>query len=113
MGVEDLLDLAREELLAAAVDHLLEAADDAQASVRIDHAEIAAAEPAVGQEGFGVGGRVVVIAEMHRGPVAADVALLARRARRAPRASTSRSPIWLAGTPTEPATLSGSSVGRV
>src|SRR6478736_5751876 len=47
MGVEDLLDLAREELLAAAVDHLLEAADDAQAAIRVDHPEIAAAEPAV------------------------------------------------------------------
>ena len=79
MGVEDLLDLAREELLAAAVDHLLEAADDAQASVGVDHAEIAAAEPAVGQKRFRIGGRIVVIAEMHRGAIAADLALLARR----------------------------------
>src|SRR5258708_14380231 len=79
MGVENLLDLAREELLAAAVDHLLEAADDAQAAMGTDHAEIATAEPAVGQEGFGVGGGVMVVAEMDRGAIAADVARLARR----------------------------------
>src|SRR5262245_14722044 len=46
MGIEDLLDLAREELLAAAVDHLLETADDTQPPIRIDHAEVAAAKPA-------------------------------------------------------------------
>src|SRR2546423_7393542 len=43
MGVEDFLDLAREEFLAAAVDHLLQAPDDAQIAVGIDHAKIAAA----------------------------------------------------------------------
>ena len=65
MGVEDLLDLAREELLAAAIDHLLEPADDAQAPVCIDHAEVAAAEPAVREESVGIGARIVVIAEVH------------------------------------------------
>src|SRR5262249_59871226 len=32
-----------------------------------------------GQEGFGVGSRVIVVAEMDRGAIAADVARLARR----------------------------------
>src|SRR5262249_46977417 len=68
-----------EELLAAAVDHFLEAADDAQVAIGIDHAKIATAEPTVGQEGFGVGSRVIVVAEMDRGAIAADVARLARR----------------------------------
>src|SRR5580704_831406 len=36
MGVENFLDLAREELLAAAVDHLLQAPDDAEIAVGVD-----------------------------------------------------------------------------
>src|SRR6516164_4305666 len=77
--IENLLDLAREKLLSAAVDHLLEPPDNAQIAVAIDHSEIAAAEPAIRQKGFRVGGGIVVIAEMDRWPIATDVALLPAR----------------------------------
>src|SRR5947207_2813642 len=75
MGVEDLLDLARKELLAAAIDDLLAPPDDLDIALVIDiAAEIAAAEPAVGGEGLGIGGRIVVVTEMHARPARRDLA---------------------------------------
>src|SRR5580704_18613715 len=75
MGVEDLLDLAGKELLAAAIDDLLAPADDLDIGLVIDIApEIAAAKPAVGGEGLGVGAGIVVVAEMHAGPARRDLA---------------------------------------
>ena len=67
MGVEDLLDLAREEFLAAAVDDLLATAGDLHIAVGVDDAaEVAGAEPALPVERLRIGGRIIVIAEMDR-----------------------------------------------
>jgi hypothetical protein len=45
--VEDLLDLARVDVVAAADDHLLLAVDDEEVAVVVDLAHVAGAEPAV------------------------------------------------------------------
>ena len=67
MGVEDLLDLARKELLAAAIDDLLAAPRDLDvARGRPRAAEVAGPEPAFAVEGLCIGVRIVVIAEMDR-----------------------------------------------
>ena len=75
MRIEDLLDLAGEELLAAAVDHLLEAAHDLHVAGRVELSEIPGAEPAVGGEELGVRGGVLVIAEVDRRAQGRDLAL--------------------------------------
>ena len=53
MAVEELLDLARIEVLAAADHHVLDAADDVAIALVIDHGEIAGMHPAVGVEHVG------------------------------------------------------------
>src|SRR3979490_3035228 len=75
MRVEDLLDLARKELLATAVDHFLEPADDADVARGIPAAGGARAEPTVGGEKLGVRRGILVIAEVHRGAFGRDLAL--------------------------------------
>src|SRR5215472_19202488 len=75
--VEDLLDLPREELLAAAVDHLLEPPDDLHVAGPVELTEIARAEPAVGSKELGVRRRVLVVAEMDRRSKRGDLALSA------------------------------------
>src|ERR1700682_3190397 len=75
MRVEDLLDLAREELLAAAVDHLLEPADDADVARGLPDTEVARAEPSVGGEELGVGCWIFVGAEVPRRAFRRDLAL--------------------------------------
>src|SRR4029079_8256063 len=78
--VEDFLDLAREELLAAPIDDLLAAAGDLHVAGVVDGTpEIASAKPAMLEEHGGVGGRIVVVAEMHARPTGADFTDLAAR----------------------------------
>src|SRR5215813_11342491 len=79
VGIENLLDLPREELLAAAVDHLLEPPDDLHVAGPVELAEVARAKPAVGGEELGVRRWVLVIAEMDRGAERGDLTLGPRR----------------------------------
>src|SRR5262245_34675296 len=79
MGIENLLDLPREELLAAAVDHLLEPPDDLHVAGPVELAEVARAKPAVGGEELGVRRWVLVIAEMDRRADCGDLTLGPRR----------------------------------
>ena len=51
--VEDLLDLARVDVVAAADDELLLAVDDEEVAVLVDAADVAGAEPAVGVDRLG------------------------------------------------------------
>src|SRR6266404_9176725 len=75
VGVEDLLDLAGKELLAAAIDDLLAPTDDLDIELVVDSApKVAAAEPAIGGEGLRVGGGIVVVAEMHARAARGDLA---------------------------------------
>ena len=75
MRVEDLLDLAREELLSAPVDHLLEPAHDPDVTGRVELPEVARTEPAVSGEQLGVRPRVLVIPEVDRRALGRDLAL--------------------------------------
>src|SRR6516165_6226107 len=78
MGVEDLLDLAGEKLLAPAVDDLLQPTDDLDVAGRIDDpAEIAGAKPSVGRKRLGIGRRIGVVAEMDARSQRGDLADLA------------------------------------
>ena len=79
MGIEDLLDLPRKELLAAAVDHLLEPADDLHVAGAVELPEVARAEPAVGGEELGVRRRILVVAEVDGRSERGDLALGAGR----------------------------------
>src|SRR3546814_7179257 len=47
MREDDFFDFATRDVLAAGLDHVLLAIDDAQVTLAVDHAEIAAVEPAV------------------------------------------------------------------
>jgi hypothetical protein len=58
---QDLVDLARADLLAAAVDDLLQPAGQAEVALGVHHALVAGAEPAVGER-LGVGLGVVLVA---------------------------------------------------
>src|SRR5213593_44673 len=75
MRIENLLDLPREELLAAPVDHFFEPAHDPDVAGRVELPEIAGAEPPVGGEELGVRLRVLVISEVNRRPFGRDLAL--------------------------------------
>jgi hypothetical protein len=75
-AVQDLLDLARADALAAADDHVLDAADDAHAAVVVHHREVAGVHPAVLVDG-GAGGHPVAPTTEHRAVAAR--APLARR----------------------------------
>ena len=61
MREQHLVDLARRDLLAAAVDQLLEAPDQRQIAVGVEKALVAGAEPAVGER-RGVGFGIVLVA---------------------------------------------------
>ena len=54
--------LARRDLLAAAIDDLLQPPGDGEIAVLVEHALVAGAEPAIG-EGFGIGLGVVLVAQ--------------------------------------------------
>src|ERR1044071_4620952 len=58
---EDLVDLARGDLLAASIDHLLETADQGEIAVGVDRSLVAGPKPS-GSEGFRVCLRVVGVA---------------------------------------------------
>ena len=80
MGVENFFDLARKELLAAAIDDLLAASGQLNVAGGVNKTpEIAGAKPAAVAERGGIGGRVIVIAEMNRRPARGDFADLAIR----------------------------------
>ena len=70
VAVEVLLDLARSDVLAAADDHVLHAADDIHVPVLVHHGKIARVHPAGGVDGLGGFLRLV--------PVAAHDAVAAR-----------------------------------
>ena len=60
MPVQDLLDLARGDVLAARVDHVLLAVDDRQVAVRVHGRQIPGVKPAAGERRLGALGVVVV-----------------------------------------------------
>ena len=74
---QHLVDLERRDLLAAAIDDLLQPAGDAQIAVLVEHALVAGVEPAMG-EGRGVGVGVVLVARRHVRSANDDLAGLAR-----------------------------------
>src|SRR5690606_4358612 len=75
-------DLARRDLLAAAIDDLLLAAGDGEIALLVEDAEIAGAEPAVG-EAFLIGLGVVLVARRDIGSPDYHLALGAGRQPRA------------------------------
>src|SRR5262249_21206948 len=75
MHVQQLLNFAWKELLATAVDHLLQAAHDPHVASRVELAEVAGPKPAVGGEEFGISGGILVVAKVHRGPSGRDLTL--------------------------------------
>ena len=79
MLIQDFLDLARKEFLAAPIDDLFQPPDDAQVAGFIDEPEISRSKPSIGGEQLGVGGGTVVITQMDRWPIAEDLAGLALR----------------------------------
>src|SRR5262249_28807541 len=79
VGVENLLDLPRKELLATAIDHLLEPADDFHVARVIELSEVAGAEPSIGGEELSGGSRSLVVAQMDRGAERRDLAPGSRR----------------------------------
>ncbi len=78
MAEQDLLHLQRRDLLAAAVDDVLDAPDDEEIAVGIEIAEVACAQPAVAIGGR-VGGIVIIIAAGHVRPAQHDLAMRAGR----------------------------------
>ena len=77
VGVEELLDLPRVHVLAAADDHVLDAADDVEVAVGVHHREVAGVHPAVGVDRLGGALGVVPVAEHHRVAARAELARLA------------------------------------
>src|SRR6202000_767814 len=65
-GVEQLLDLARVDVLTAADHHVLDPAGDVHVTLVIHHPEVAGVHPARGVDGFGGLVRLVPVAEHHR-----------------------------------------------
>src|ERR1700688_1057066 len=63
MAIEEFLDLARVEVLAAADHHVLDAADDVAIAFGVDHGDVARMHPAIGIEHVGGFLRLVPIAE--------------------------------------------------
>src|SRR5215470_13236875 len=79
MRVQHLLDFARKELLPTTVDDLLQTSHDAHVASGIALAEVTGPKPAVGGEEFGIGGGILVVAKMHRGPGSRDLTLCSWR----------------------------------
>ena len=75
---EQLLDLGRADVLAAADDDVLLAVGDREVAVGVEHADVAGHEPAVGVNAAAVRCRVGV-ADEAVGPATPDLARLARR----------------------------------
>ena len=68
MCVQHLLDFTREELLSTAVDDLLQASHNPHVACRVELTEVAGPKPAIRSEEFSIGGGILVVAEVHRGP---------------------------------------------
>ena len=79
MPVEELLDLARIDVLAAADDHVLEAADDVDVALLVHRREVAGVHPAGLVDGLLRLGLVVPVALHHRVAAGAELACLAAR----------------------------------
>ncbi|HET8607657.1 MAG TPA: hypothetical protein VFL66_11605 [Gaiellaceae bacterium] len=77
MRVQRLLDLAREDVVAAADDQLLQPVDEVEVAVAVEAADVAGAQPAVRGERRGARGRVLPVARDHRGPAELHLAELA------------------------------------
>lgn len=82
MAQQDLFDLQGRDLLPAAVDDVLDAADDEEVAVGVEIAEVAGPEPAVA-EGGPCRRLVIIIAAAHVRPAQHDLAMLAARKRAA------------------------------
>jgi hypothetical protein len=95
VAVQELLDLARVDVLAAADHHVLDAADDVAVALVVDGGQVAGVHPAVGVDGLGGLFLVVPVAEHHRIAARAQLAL-GRAARCGPRCRRS-SPRGAAG----------------
>ena len=90
MRAQDVLDLARVHVVAAADDQLLRPSDDAEVAVGVELADVAGAEPAVGGERLGVGVGPVEVAGEHVRAPHLDLVRCLRRA--APRRRAAGSP---------------------
>src|SRR3546814_9560692 len=78
MREDDFFDFATRDVLAAGLDHVLLAIDDAQVTLAVDQAEIAAVEPAVAKC-LGSDRGILPIAERHMRAAMDDPANRARR----------------------------------
>ena len=85
VGVEELLDLPRVHVLAAADHHVLDPPDDVHVAVVGHHGEVAGVHPAVGVDGLGRALGVVPVAPHHGVAPGAELAGLAARQRLAGR----------------------------
>ncbi len=79
MAVEEFLDLARIDVLAAADDHVLDPPDDVAVALLVDGADVAGVHPAVGVDRLGRPLRIVPVAEHHRIAAGAELARLPAR----------------------------------
>ena len=77
MGVEELLDLARVDVLPAADDHVLDPAGDVDVAVGVHHRQVAGVHPAGRVDRLGGLLRLVPVAEHHRVAAGAQLAGLA------------------------------------
>src|SRR5690606_12787529 len=78
MTIQELLDLARIEVLAAADHHALDAADDVAIALVVDDGEVAGVHPAIGVEH--VGGLLALVPIAQHDAVAAGAELAAAAA---------------------------------
>ena len=76
MRVQEVLDLARVDVLAAANDGVLGAALEAEVAVGVHDGEVAGVQPAFGVDGLGGGRGIVVVALHHQIAARAQFALL-------------------------------------
>jgi hypothetical protein len=61
MAEQNLVDFARTDFLAAAIDQLLDAAGEVKIAIAVENPLIAGAEPFVGVKRLGVGLRIVLV----------------------------------------------------
>src|SRR5207244_4278619 len=79
VGVEELLDLARVDVLSAADDHVLDPADDVHVAVGAHHREIPGVHPPGLVDRLGGLRRLIPVAEHHRVPAGAQLPWFAAR----------------------------------
>ncbi len=66
MGIEELLDLTRIDILAAANNHVFQPPDDVDVAIVIHRGQIAGMHPAGGVDRFGGRLRIAPVAQHHR-----------------------------------------------